>query len=75
MNPTHKAVSVISSDHDEGVFELANLLQVLQSRSQGVVQLEQVTKRSVNILHVHFFIDELEVSWMKLASSLRPLPT
>jgi hypothetical protein len=57
-------MSVVGSDEDQSVFKLANLLEVLNGGSDSVVKLEQITKGSVDILDMHFLIDELDVSFV-----------
>ena len=57
--PHSQSVSVVGGDHNEGVVQLANLLEVLKSSSESVVEFEKITKRTVNVLDVHLLVDEL----------------
>lgn len=53
-----ESVAVVGSDNDKSLFELANLLEVLKSSAESVVELEEVTKSTVNVLDVHLLVDE-----------------
>lgn len=57
-----ESVTVVGSNQNQGVFELANLLEVLDGSSDGVVEFQQISESSVNVLDVHLFVDELTVS-------------
>lgn len=52
-------MTVVGGDDNEGVLELANLLEVLQGRPKSVVELEEVTEGAVDVLNVHLLVDEL----------------
>lgn len=47
-----KAVSVVGGDDDEGVVELPDLLEVLEGGADSVVEFEEVTKSTVDILSI-----------------------
>lgn len=52
-----KAVTMIGGDDDEGVVELADLLEVGHDRSNGIIELKEVTKCSIGIEDMHLFVD------------------
>jgi NAD(P)H-flavin reductase len=54
-----QTVTVIGSDDNEGVIEFSNILEVLNSCSKGIIKLQEITERTVDILYVHFFVNEL----------------
>jgi hypothetical protein len=54
-----QTVTVIGSDDNEGVIEFSNILEVLNSRSKGIIKLQEIAEGTVNILDVHFFVNEL----------------
>lgn len=53
-----ESVSVVGSDDNEGLLELADLLEVLEGGTDGVVEFEQVTEGTVDVLDVHLLVDE-----------------
>jgi hypothetical protein len=53
-----EAMSVVSSNDDQSLVQLPNLLEVLQRSPESVIKLQKIAQSSVNVLNVHLFVDQ-----------------